>query len=244
MKRFILLLQFLTRIPINISLKVDEKDFNESVLYFPLVGYVIGLIIMSIDYLLLKIVPSIAPLFTVIGLIVVTGGLHLDGLGDTFDGLYSNRGKERVLEIMKDSRLGTNAALALILLILGKVGVISALNNNSLVFPVLLFTPVFARLNVVLACRVAKYARPSGMGNLFIGKVNNIQMLIAIGIAFIPAVLFKEIFITGILTSIFSFVYVKHVTNKIDGMTGDTIGSMIELSELLFLFISVLIISI
>lgn len=241
MKRFIVLLQFLTRIPINISIRVDEEDFNKAVVYFPLVGFVIGLILMSVDYALLKLVPSVAALFTVVTMIGVTGGLHLDGLGDTFDGLYSNRGKERILEIMKDSRLGTNAALVLIVLILGKVGLVSSINGYDYVFPVLLFTPVFARLNVVLACRVANYARPSGMGNLFIGKVNNGQMIIAILTTYIPCLLFPKLLIPGVITSLFAFYYVKHVSRIIDGMTGDTIGAMVEISELLFLFASAIV---
>lgn len=244
MKRFILLLQFLTRIPINISLKVDEDDFGKAVVYFPLVGYVIGLVLMTMDYLFLNLLPSIAPLMTVATLIIITGGLHLDGLGDTFDGLYSNRGKERVLEIMKDSRLGTNAALALILLILGKIFIIHSINNYVEVYAILLFMPVYARLNVILACKVAKPARSQGMGNLFIGKVNSKQVIAGVLMSFIPALLMPPILIAGIITSIFSFIYVNHVTKKIDGMTGDTIGSMVELGELLFLLVAAIIINI
>ena len=99
----------MTRIPIKADVEFDE-EFHKSIVYFPLVGFVIGLISFLIGILALKIFdPFVTSILVVAGEVILTGGLHIDGLGDTFDAIYSNRDKERILEIMKDSRLGTNA---------------------------------------------------------------------------------------------------------------------------------------
>ena len=104
----------MTRIPIKADIGFDE-EFHKSIVYFPLVGFVIGLISFLIGSLALKIFdPFVTSILIVAGEVILTGGLHIDGLGDTFDAIYSNRDKERMLEIMKDSRLGTNSLLAIL----------------------------------------------------------------------------------------------------------------------------------
>ncbi|QEK11805.1 adenosylcobinamide-GDP ribazoletransferase [Crassaminicella thermophila] len=241
MKKFILMVQFLTRIPINVYLKVDEKDFSDGIKYFPLVGLIIGMFIVSFYYIGYNIGGGfLASIMAVVIEVFITGGLHLDGLGDTFDGIYSNRSKDKMLEIMKDSRLGTNAALAIFLTILLKIALIYSLHIPN-VYPVLLLMPVFSRLCIVYGARFSVYARTSGMGNMFIGKTNNkhviIAMLISSLLSFLNFWSFPFIFI-GLLFSIF---YIRHISSKIGGMTGDTLGALCELSELVYLFYVVII---
>ena len=90
MKRFIGLLQFMTRIPIKADVGFDE-EFHKSIVYFPLVGFVIGLISFFIGSLAIRIFdPFITSILIVAGEVILTGGLHIDGLGDTFDAIYSN----------------------------------------------------------------------------------------------------------------------------------------------------------
>lgn len=163
--------------------------------------------------------------------IFLTGGLHLDGLADSFDGLYSNRGKERILEIMKDSRIGSNGALALIALILFKVALLTNLNNPSRTM-VLLFMPVISRFGIAYCSWISIYARENGMGQFFIGNVSVKQVLSAfIVTALILSVMAKGYIILAIAV-VFNTMYVKHVTKIIGGMTGDTLGAMIEITEL------------
>ena len=132
MNRFISILQFMTRIPIRIETGFDE-EFHKSIVYFPLVGFVIGVITYIFGWLSLTIFdPFISAIVITLIEVLTTGGLHIDGLGDTFDAIYSNRDKERILEIMKDSRLGTNSLLAIMFLILLKVGFINSLVKNGL----------------------------------------------------------------------------------------------------------------
>ena len=122
----------MTRIPIKADIGFDE-EFHKSIVYFPLVGFVIGLISFLIGILALKIFdPFVTSILIVAGEVILTGGLHIDGLGDTFDAIYSNRDKERMLEIMKDSRLGTNSLLAILFLVLIKIGLLNSLISANL----------------------------------------------------------------------------------------------------------------
>lgn len=105
-RRLILMIQFLTTIPVPINLDVSEEDFGKGLLFAPLVGLLIGGIIAG-SFLLLGTIfpPTITAVFIIILYIVLTGGIHLDGLGDTSDGIFSNRPKERMLEIMREQGL-------------------------------------------------------------------------------------------------------------------------------------------
>ncbi len=243
MKEFVIILQFLTRIPININLKVDEEDFFRGVIYFPLVGFIIGMFVVSAYYIGFKLSGRmLGAVFAIIIEILITGGLHLDGLADTFDGIYSNRSKDRILEIMRDSRLGTNGALALFISLILKLVLINSF-AVPIIYSILLLMPVFSRLNMVLAFRLAKPARKQGMGNLFIGKVDKRQFIVALIIAIITSLIYIKLIVVAILLLLFTILYVRYMTYKIDGMTGDTIGALCELSELLYLLLVILIFS-
>lgn len=247
MKRFISILQFMTRIPINIDTGFDE-EFHKTITYFPLVGLVLGVLIYIIglvsgiffDLFITSIIVTLA-------LVILTGGLHIDGLGDTFDAIYSYRDKERMLEIMKDSRLGTNSLLAIMFLILLKIGFIYSIINNNLLWTVI-FMPVVARLGVIVMMYKTVTPRENGMGNLFIGKASTSMFSIAILYTIILMIgISKLIFLastfeammlisTIIILFIFNNLLKKHIYKKIDGVTGDILGCTIELGELIYLF--------
>ncbi|TCO79505.1 adenosylcobinamide-GDP ribazoletransferase [Marinisporobacter balticus] len=236
MKKFVLILQFLTRIPININLKADEKDFSEGIIYFPLVGLIIGMFVVSVHYIGYKLGGAfLASVMAVIVEVFITGGLHLDGLGDTFDGVYSNRPKDRILEIMKDSRLGTNAALVIFLSLILKIAFINSLDLSK-VYEILLLMPVFSRLCIIYGARFSIYARSSGMGNMFIGKTNNKHVMIAMSITAVISLINIWALPFMLIGLCFSLWYVRHISSKIGGMTGDTLGALCELSELVYLF--------
>ena len=115
MKTFILALQLMTRLPINKEIQVTDARLIRGVMYWPLVGVVTGVIDCIVFVLLSFFVPkSVAAVFAVLCQLCVTGGFHLDGLCDTADAIYSARTRERMLEIMKDSRIGTNGVIAAI----------------------------------------------------------------------------------------------------------------------------------
>ena len=238
MKTFISILQFMTRIPININTGFDE-EFHKTITYFPLVGLVLGVLIYIIGLVSGIFFDSfITSIIVTLALVILTGGLHIDGLGDTFDAIYSYRDKERMLEIMKDSRLGTNSLLAIMFY---------SIINNNLLWTVI-FMPVIARLGVIVMMHKTVTPRENGMGNLFIGKASTSMFTIAILYTIILIIgISKLIFLastfeammlisTIIILFVFNNLFKKHIYKKIDGVTGDILGCTIELGELIYLF--------
>lgn len=246
MKRFILILQFLTRIPINIDVGFDE-DFHKSIVYFPLVGFVLGVLTYLSGLISVQIFnPYIASIIITLTCVVLTGGLHIDGLGDTFDAIYSYRDRERMLEIMKDSRLGTNSLLAILFLVLLKVGFIYSIIDKGILW-MIIFMPVIARLGVIALTYKTRTPREKGMGNLFIGKATKSMIAIAVTYTILLIIIVgKLIFLSTnmqilavissiIIVFIFVNLFKNHIYKKIDGVTGDILGCTIEMSEVLYL---------
>jgi len=236
MKKFLLMIGFLTRIPVPApSWQIDDEEFKDGIVYFPVVGFVVGIFCVAFYYIGNLIGgPFLASVASVLGGAFITGGLHLDGLGDTFDGLYSNRPKAKMLEIMKDSRLGTNGALAIMFTVLIKTALIYHIPVPN-IYPVLVLMPSFSRLSMVFASRFSTYAKGDGLGNIFIGKVSNKQVLLAVMFVCFFSLLSLSFFGFLPIVFVFSLMYVNHIKSRIDGMTGDTLGALCELSELVFL---------
>lgn len=253
MKRFIGLLQFMTRIPIKADVGFDE-EFHKSIVYFPLVGFVIGLICYGVGALGIQIFdPFLTSILIVACEVITTGGLHIDGLGDTFDAIYSNRDKERMLEIMKDSRLGTNSLLAILFLILIKVGLLNSIISANLLW-ITIFMPMLGRLGVIVMLYKTVTPREKGMGNIFIGKATLKMFIIAIVYTVVIIMILSKfmflatnIILIKLLTSIvvvmlFDYLFKNHIYKKIDGVTGDILGCTIELGGLVFLLYSYIVI--
>ena len=117
MKYFLIALQFLTRIPVKIKDKIEDRDYGYSMAWFPAVGLVLGgILALAFKLAVFLFNPAIAVLLVITIYMFLTGALHIDGLSDAGDGLYGGKGdKVKTLEIMKDSRIGTIGALALVL---------------------------------------------------------------------------------------------------------------------------------
>lgn len=267
MKGFLLLLSFMTRIPMP-KIAYDEKKLGESMKYFPLIGIIMGLILLFFSMIFVFILKNltytaILPIIIVVIILtdlITTGALHLDGLADTFDGIFSYRSKHKMLEIMKDSRLGSNGALALILYFLIKFVLLYSLiieNRGSAIYAIITY-PVIARLCSVISCASASYARGSGMGKTFVDNTKLPEVVVAFIITFLfiivmtfsPFVLFtnylaplyfiiKSIvikFIIVLILGLFAYAFSKLIERKIGGITGDTLGALVEISSLVYLF--------
>jgi adenosylcobinamide-GDP ribazoletransferase len=225
----ILSLQFFTRIPININVDFNERNIRYSVFFLPLVGAIIGGFGGLVYYLISPYNIQLASFLALLATIILTGGLHLDGLSDTFDGFLSNRDKEKTLEIMKDSRIGAFGVISLILLILFKFILISNIKDLPLAIPL-----SFANSRLVLSYIISykKNGRPGGLGELF-HKSNPKNMMFISGIIYIAVLILLDIryiiplIITFLLGEYMSFISYK----KIDGLTGDVYGAIIELGE-------------
>lgn len=254
MKGIFLLFKFMTRLPLPFGSKFDSDRLGRSMKYFPVVGLVIGAI-LSLGYILMiNFIPSfllIAVLITIFE-VILTGGLHLDGLADTFDGIFSYRSKQKMLEIMKDSRLGSNGGIVLILYFILKIALLTELFNMAVYksVVVLMVYPMLSRLGSVLNCAFEPYAKSTGMGKTFVDNTKISGAILAMIITLAMEVvlswyfrisLFFFIPITFIIV-IVDYILGKLITRKIGGVTGDTLGAIVEFSELLVLFITYLLI--
>lgn len=246
MKGLILLFRFMTRLPIGLDPKFDSDELGKGMRFFPVVGMVIGLVLFLAFCLLGRIIysPMVMAVLLVIIEVVLTGGLHLDGLADTFDGIFSYRSKQKMLDIMKDSRLGTNGGLVLILYFFLKVALlVEGSSEFPAVMPIMvLISPVIARLNSVVNCGAAPYARATGMGKTFVEHTDGV----AVGIATILSAAFVggatyifelpyTILIIIPIVMILGYLFAKLMTRKIGGITGDTLGAVVEISEIIVL---------
>lgn len=228
-KGFILSLQFFSRIPININVEFNEKNIRYSIFFLPLVGGIIGALGGMIYYFVSPYNKPIASFLTLVVTIIGTGGLHLDGLSDTFDGFLSNRDKERTLEIMKDSRIGAFGVLSIVLLILFKFVLIMSIENLTLS---IILSFANSRLVVARIISYKKNGRAGGLGELF-HKSNPKSLMIASGIIYIAILALLDIrYLVPLFITFLAGEYISHISyKKIDGLTGDVYGAIIELGD-------------
>ncbi len=230
-------LQFLTIIPVGKSEGFDSKS---TAAFFPVAGLVIGILLVIVDRMAVHYWPMyVAALIDVVFLVVITGALHLDGLGDTADGLYGNRPKEKALSIMKDSRVGVMGLVAIVCCMFLKWGGISCLTENRSLL--LLIIPAYSRGAMLFGFRYLDYGRPGGgTGSEFFKERLGISafMWLIVPVFFSLALGFKFFWLNLCFAGITAgmLLYYK---KKINCITGDMLGAMVEVNEaLLFLLIA------
>ena len=240
-EQLIILTKFMTRISIPIKVNYDPKKLGKSIKFFPLVGLAIGFILYYTSIILVKFSKNnlINALIVIVIELMVVGMIHIDGLCDTFDGLFSYREKEKMLEIMKDSRIGTNGAIILVLYFIAKILFISEIFSINLKY--LIIYPVLARLATPVNAAFSDYARKNGMSNFIISQNSAFEGIFSIILAAALSFLifsFKgfELFLGAFLFIIFFMQFVK---KKIDGVTGDTMGAALELTAIFVLFLEI-----
>ncbi len=240
MKGFLIALQFLTRIPVNIKDSIEERDLVRSVYFYPLIGLIIGIILVVINDLLTNYIPSgTRPVILLTALVFLSGGLHLDGFMDTMDGLCSGAPREKALEIMRDSRVGAFGAVGLVVLLLLKLNLLQNFSGDSL-RNLLLVMPVLSRFTVVAAMPLADYARTGfGLGQVLVNKVEWKEVLVTFifSLAVCILILGLKSFVLIMLLFLFLWIWTGYLKSKIGGITGDTLGATIEIAEVLTLFI-------
>jgi adenosylcobinamide-GDP ribazoletransferase len=232
LKSLILSFQFLTRLPININVDYNEKNICKSQLFYPFVGMVIGIISGGIYFAFSYINKDIASIFAVLSLILVTGGLHMDGLSDTCDGFFSAREREKILLIMKDSRVGSFGVIALILDILLKYILISNLNKNVLV--ILMLSCANSRLMILMLISYGKPARKDGMAVTEM-KANKrkYSIICLITYAVFITFAFSPYYLIPLLVSFLASLLLAGKSYKIiGGLTGDVYGACNEICEI------------
>ncbi len=242
-KNFINAVQFLTIVPVSRHHEAEEGSLARSMGYFPLIGFLIGFLLVYADKAmeLIALPQTITNVLLVALSVLVTRALHIDGLADTLDGLMGGRDHSSRLSIMKDSRLGTAGALGIFFVLAIKY---ISLNNlfESEKAAALLTAPVLARWSQTLMVFKADYGREDGMGKAFVGHLRASGLaaasVVAIGLsAFVVVRLDARsvVLIFSLLAGValLTFMGRCYLVRKLGGVTGDAIGAMSELNEVL-----------
>ena len=255
-------LQFLTRVPVPIVVPFTNTVLRRSTLFFPVAGMVVGLAAWGSGWLLLQVLPpQPAAALTLLIMIGMTGGLHLDGLMDTADGVLSGRSRERMLEIMKDSRVGAMGVIACVIVLLVQWSLLATLMDQGQWGPIMVLSFIGSRFAMIWAIAREPHARAgSGLGAMFQGlSVKHIMG--AFGIGWLLSGLF--VMLEGQITSrdfyplyafgigacillialFLAFIIARKLSRKLGGLTGDTYGAICELTLTILLMLHVILLN-
>ena len=228
----------ITRCPLGKFLPT-ERELQSCSNYFPVVGLLLGILLYWPSYYAIAwFSPSAGGFLVLLMLEAVSGGFHLDGLADTADAIYSARARERMLEIMRDSRLGTNGAIAVVFDLafrfLGLYYLGYIFNKDiGLIFLIL---PVCGKMVQGILGYRAVYARENGLG-LFIGTLRGKDVLICslLGMIIVTIVCGVAGLAASVLVFLCIFLFRRYIERILGGITGDIMGAGNELAEILFL---------
>lgn len=236
-KSFLISLQLLTRIPVpmlNVSDDSNnEKCFGLSVLFYPLVGLIIGAILVFVNkllsYLSLPAHGLIEASIILTVWILITGALHLDGLADSADAWLGGYGdKKRTLDIMKDPYCGPAGVVVLLLVLLMKFSAIIVIG-----WEILLLAPVLGRTAAMLLLATTPYVRQGGMGELAANRLSkNTVWFVTLLVVTLSIFWLEQSSLVVLLIFFVGYLLRLMMIKRIDGTTGDTAGAMVELIEL------------
>lgn len=244
MRDFITCLEFLTRLRFSQRTEWHDDDFSRSVPYFPLVGLVMGIFMGAVNYGLCYLhTPALMrAVMLVLAELIIIGALMYDGFMDTSDGVFSARDKERMLEIMKDSHVGSNAVIALVCLVLLKTAAYTTLEPQKLTY-VLVAMYVCTRTFMVSYIVNYKYARKTGIGHMFTAYAKPAYTYIAF------ALCVALVYLCGLpclYTAVGTFLICQGIAQflcgQLGGLTGDTYGFLTECGVVVYLMLATYII--
>lgn len=230
MKPLLLALQFLTRLPVPGVARIQPADWGRAVLFFPLVGLLIGGILAGLQALLSGSDFLLQAALLTVAWSALTGGLHLDGLADCADAWVGGHGdREKTLAIMKDPASGPMGVAALVLALLAKFAALAALAKGHAV-AALLVAPVLGRTALPALLLASPYARPGGLGEAMaqaLPRKSAMVLLALVVAAVIVAGGWK-----GALAAVVVFLLVRGAAlRRLGGVTGDVLGAAVELTE-------------
>jgi len=237
-RHFLSGIQFLTILPCG---PTQPLEAQRTLPLFPLCGLIVGAVLLLVDSVAsLFWQRSVVAVLDVVALAVVTGALHLDGLADTADGLYGRRLPEKALEIMKDSRIGAMGMVTVACCLAMKWAGLSGLDMHRAVL--LLLVPATARAGVIFAVHYLPYGRPAGgTGQAFFQGTPRLQDHWALAVVLLAALLLAgwsgALLLVGFVALTAGvLIYYRY---KINCVTGDMLGALVEISEAgLFLILS------
>jgi adenosylcobinamide-GDP ribazoletransferase len=237
-------LGFLTVYPLRASDTWTPEALGNSMVYYPLVGLFIGLALWILYLLLHTLFPtSIANVMLLGGLALMTGGLHLDGLADTIDGLSGGYSREDTLQIFKDPHIGTMAVVGVVLILLLKYACLNVLPDEAMLPSLVLMVTLSRSSMVQLAC-FSPYARPNGgLGEPFVRGIKQDHLYAAMLLTAGIALLFSGMrgVMIWLLVSLATLGYQIYFRRRLSGITGDVLGATNEVNEVLVLLLATMV---
>ena len=242
LRLFFTALQFFTRLPIPRWVGFDPAWLNQASRYFPLVGVVVALITGAVYVLAFKFLPpAIAVILSVAAGIYVTGAFHEDGFADMCDGFGGGMTQERVLEIMKDSRIGAYGAIGIFCLLLLKCAILTQIPPSRVLAALLLAHPMSRLMAVSLIWRL-DYARAEGKAKPLAQKMRTMEFAIAAITALLPALMLIYLgwlswtmLISGFALALVATLWLaRKFVRRIGGYTGDCLGAVQQVTEAIF----------
>ncbi len=233
---FLVAVQLLTSIPVPVRKEYGPDALGRATAWFPAVGLILGLVLAGVHYVLaLVLPPALVNALVIAVLVMLTGGMHLDGLSDTCDGMAGYRPVEERWKIMHDSRTGAFGVVGIVLVLLAQFAALNAVPAADLTAALILM-PVVSRWAMVYAIFAFRYAHPEGMGAAWKQATGKLQLVIATVITLaVAAGLIPLLSWTGFaalggvwLLATAAAFYLKF---KLRGLTGDTYGAINELCE-------------
>lgn len=239
MHPFLIALQFLTRLPIRTQGEWQEQKIASSVLYYPLVGALIGALLWFVGNLFNSFSPVLAAAVLLLLWVLISGGLHLDGLADSADAWAGGYGdKQRSLDIMQDPAAGPFAVVVLVLLLLLKFSALSVIIESKQ-FYLLMVAPVLGRLSVIVLFLTTPYVRKNGLGDAMAKYFNRRHAYVVTALTVLSSLLVfpSMAFMLAMALSFIALYVLRYLMlQRLDGMTGDTIGASLEITETVALF--------
>jgi len=230
--------RFLTILPFPSTAKMEDSDFGKSMAFFPVVGLVQGLILLAVYAVFSPVLRgAVVDILLLLVLVLLAGGLHIDGFCDTVDGLAGGRDRENTLRIMKDSSVGSFAVAGIALLFLLKYAGLSSLTPGYK-GGVILSMPVFSLWSMVLLARLYDYAREEGgTGKAFVDNTSNRELAAASIITLIFTILAMGInaLLVFLLIGLVTLLFGEYSRHRLGGVTGDVLGAAKEANDALVL---------
>lgn len=235
LRLFFTALTFFTRIPCMRWAGNTEADLNHAARYFPLVGILVGLAAAVVFWLADIVLPQdLAVIISMVATIWLTGAFHEDGLADAVDGLGGGWTKEQALTIMKDSRIGSYGAIALVMVLLAKFTALTHLPSALLPF-MLVAGHALSRLAAVLLIRIHVYVRESGKAKPLAQQISSGELLLAVIFGLAPLALLQPHWLWALLPVALIWLWFSRKLHKrLGGYTGDCLGAMQQLCEVTF----------
>lgn len=232
MTPFWIALQFLTVLPIELKVLPDARQNGQSLLFYPVVGLLLGLVLFAVAMLLAKLPVILSAALVLVLWIWLTGGLHLDGLADTADAWVGGFGDpERTLKIMKDPACGPIGVLSLVVVCLLKFAALYVLLEQKLDL-FLIILPMLGRSVPLFFFLTTRYVRAHGLASSLLENLPKtaLWMVFVITIALLCMFCWAGLFAMAAFLIILFYLR-RCFIKRIDGFTGDTVGAAIELAE-------------